>query len=307
MTPINNLQELITRFSDEAVCRKYLEDMRWGGNPVCPHCGYGNPYRLKDGRAFRCKSKECKRDFSATVGTVMENSKIPLSKWLIGIYICTNHKKGISSCQLARDLSITQASSWFLIHRIREMIKPKTPQILQETVELDTTWVGGKVRNMSKTKRREITDNGYESKKIPVFGMVQRQGDSIMTVVPDEKNDTLKPIITQLVGKDTVLVSDAATVFNGLENDFKGHIIINHANNEYAVGEYSTNTIEGFFSILKRTIYGTYHNVSPKHLQTYCVEVSHRYNTRKIKDGERFELNMKNTHGRLKYNKLVNK
>ena len=295
MTHIKNLQELMIRFSDETVCRNYLEDMRWNGQPVCPHCGHSSPYRLKDGRTFRCKSEACRKDFSVTVGAVFENSKIPLSKWLIAIYICTNHKKGVSSCQLARDLSVTQKSAWFMLHRIREMVKPKTAQALKEIVEIDTTWIGGKVKNMSKSKRKKIAESGNDPQKIPVFGMVQRQGDSIMTVVPDEKNDTLKPIITRIVGKDTILVSDAATVFNGLENDFKGHIIINHSENEYAVGEYSTNTIEGFFSILKRTIYGTYHNVSPKHLQTYCVEVSHRYNTRKIKDGERFELNMRGT------------
>ena len=304
----NNLQELAVKFSDDIVCRRYLEEMIWHGNPTCPHCGQNRPYNLKDGKTYRCSNKECKKDFTITVGTIFENSNVPLSKWFIAIYIATNHKKGVSARQLARDLNIARKTSWFMLHRIREMVRPKQLPVLKGEVMIDHTYHGGKEKNKSKFKRMQShTYNRGErvNEKIPVFGLVEKDGDTTMVVVPDSTAETANPIILKLVNEDTIIVSDGATIFAGLENDFKEHIIVNHAQGEYVKGPYTTNHIESVFALLKRTVYGTYHNVSPKHLQRYCEECANRYNTRKLKDPQRFITTLQNSRGRLKYKKLI--
>jgi transposase-like protein len=305
MPKINNLKELIAKFSDETVARHYMEQLRWNGNPTCPHCGQDKPYKLKDGKSYRCKSKTCRKDFTVSVGSIFENSKIPLSSWLVAIYLCTAHKKGISSCQLARDLSITQKTAWFMIHRIREMVKPKVKPELKDIVEADVTWFGGKEKNKSVKKRMQLVTGERVPEKTPMFGMVDRNGSYTLTVVANEKAETLKPLISENADSEAVIITDGATAFTGLENEFKGHIVVNHSKGEYANGIYHNNTIEGAFSQMKRGIYGIYHQVSVKHLQRYCEEFCYRYNTRKLKDAERFELILRNTNGRLNYYELI--
>lgn len=150
MTQFRNLQELMTSLSDEKVYRDYFEKMRWKGNPVCPHCGASKPYRLNDSKTFRSKNKECKKDFSVTVGTIFENNKIPLLKWVAAIYLLSAHKKGISSHQLARDLGVTQKSGWFILHRVRFIMGIPDPEPLDNLVEADETYVGGKFENMNR-------------------------------------------------------------------------------------------------------------------------------------------------------------
>jgi len=307
MEQVKNLKDVINHFSNQQVCWEYLENMRWNGNPVCPFCNATKPYRLKDGKKFRCSSRFCKKDFNVLTRSVMENTKIPLSTWLAAIYLGTAHKKGISSCQLSRDLGITQKTAWFLLHRIREMVKPTDYKVLDEIVELDETWVGGKMKNKSKKIRKEIREGLRPEGKTPVFGMVKRDGGVILKAVKNADNETLRPIIREHVSPNSVIVTDGATYHEGLENDFKGHVIVNHSQQEYVNGMYHTNTIEGVFSIMKRGIYGIYHQISPKHLQRYCEEFSYRYSSRKITDGERFKNATSNIEGRITYNKLIEK
>jgi transposase-like protein len=299
------LKELMIKLADEKYCRDYVESMRWGGKPVCPHCGEGKPYRLKNGKTFRCKAKTCKKDFTVTVGTIFENSKIPLSTWMAAIYICTAHKKGISSVQLAKDLGVTQKSAWFMWHRIRTMLCPTEEPQLTDIVEVDETYVGGKLANMHSKKRKKITESGKDN-KVPVMGLVQRDGMLYLKVKPDEKQ--FKDFVHTHVNPEAVVVTDAHLGYRGLDETHAGHMIVNHSQGEYKVGEnYHTNTIEGFFSILKRGIYGIYHQVSPKHLPRYCEEFAYRYNSRKIKDYQRFENAIANPDGRLKYKDLTAK
>lgn len=299
-----NLKELITKFSDEAVCREYLEQIRWAGNPTCPHCNAANPYRLKDGRAFRCSDRTCRKDFSVTVGLIFENSKIPLSTWFAAVYLVTAHRKGISSCQLARDLGVSQKTAWFMNHRIREAFAAEINTDLDEVVEMDETFVGGKWDNMTKSKRAEMRRKGKDN-KIPVMGILQRDGKASLKVI--KSLDSFQSLIHSYVKPTAVVVTDSHPTHVGIEESFKGHILINHANDEYVNGIYHTNTVEGFFSMLKRGVYGIYHHVSPKHLHRYCEEFAYRYNYRKERDNERFVRTLRQTKGRLKYNDLVGK
>lgn len=304
----NNLQELAVRFSDDNVCRKYLEEMIWQGNPTCPHCGQNKPYNLKDGKTYRCSNKECKKDFTITVGTIFENSKVGLSKWFMAIYIATNHKKGLSSIQLGKNIGVRQATAWFMLHRIREMVRPKQLPTLKGEVMIDHTYHGGRQKNKSKYKRwLAYQENGGKrvDVKQPIFGLIEKDGLALMVVVPDSKGETALPLLIDLIDADTTIVSDGATIFYGLEHLFRQHIIVNHAEKQYVNGPYTTNHIEALFATLKRTVIGTYHKVSNKHLQRYCEECMFRYNTRRLKDNYRFNEALQHAKGRLKYDQLI--
>ena len=298
-----NLKELMTNLTDESVCRAYMEQMRWNGNPVCPHCGENKPYKLKDGKTYRCRAKTCKKDFTVTVGTVFENSKIPLSTWIAASYVLSAHKKGISSCQLARDLGITQKSAWFVLHRLRLIMDDPGPEPLEEIVEVDETYVGGKWDNMNKKRREKMRAKGVDN-KVAVMGLLQRDGKAKLTVIGER---TFKEVIRENVDQNALIVTDTHLAYQGLDQDFAGHGTVNHSQNEYRNGIFYTNSIEGFFSLFKRTVFGTYHQISPKHLHRYCAESSYRYNSRKIKDKARFENILSNPTGRLKYRNLIEK
>ncbi len=295
-----NLIELQTYFKDEETCWNYLENLRWNDKVVCPFCNNEGHYHFKNSHTYKCKS--CKKKFNAKVGTIFENSKIPLSKWFVAIYIATSHKKGISSLQLSRDIGVTQKTAWFILHRIREMLQVKAPKMLNSMVEIDETYVGGKSTNRHKHKRKN--QRGYTNKTM-VFALLERNGQVITKVVPKNDGNTLTPIIRENVDRSNTLVTDGFQAYKYLKEEYS-HIIVNHLEDEWTNGIYHTNTVEGFFAILKRGIYGIYHFVSPKHLQKYCNEFSFRYNTRKIKEAERFNYSLSVCDRRLKYKDLIN-
>jgi transposase-like protein len=201
-TEFKNLIQLFDYFDTESKCIEYLEKQRWNGEPTCPHCGHGRPYctirkrvnsrnKTVETKGYKCSNKECRKKFSVLVGTIFENSKIPLRTWFGAIYIATAHKKGVSSLQLSRDLNITQKSAWFVLHRIREMLTDKNPDLLEGMVEIDETYVGGKDKNKHAQHR---TSNKWEGdKKTPVVGIVERGGRLRHTVVKDTKNESIKP------------------------------------------------------------------------------------------------------------------
>lgn len=308
----NNLQEAIHYFKDEQFCREHLAKMRWpDGNVVCPKCGQKGAYRYCDFKFFKCKSRTCKNRFSVTAGSIYENTKIPLSKWFIAMYLISAHKKGISSCQLARDLGLGQKAGWFLLHRIRTLLADTNPELLTDVVEIDETYVGGKMRNKSNKKRKEHRDlNGYSNTDhlIPVMGLVQRDGRGILKVIGRNfSDDTLKEMVTKHVHPDAVVITDSHNGYTGLDKTYSSHQVINHSIEEYARGDVFTNTVEGFFSYFKRSIFGVYHQVSPKHLAAYCNENAYRYSTRKIKDSERFKTLLTKMDGRLRYKDLIKK
>jgi len=300
-TKFNNLIQLLDFFKEESACIAYLAQKRWGDEPTCPHCGTVGAYITN--RGYKCKAKECHKKFTVTAGTIYENTKISLRYWFAAIYLATSHKKGISSLQLSRDLNITQKTAWFMLHRIRHMMANSAPHMLNGTVEVDETYVGGKTINKHKKEREERNKlgTGYVHMK-PVLAMVERDGNVIAKVIDKPVGTVIKPIISEHIDKSSTVVTDGHGAYYGLNYN---HEIINHQKGEFARGIFNTNSVEGFFSLLKRGIIGIYHYTSPKHLHRYCSEFAFRYNSRKQNDCARFEDAFNKIETRLTYAKLI--
>lgn len=292
------------QFDTDEKCRLYLEEQRWGGTPACPHCGSVNVCRFAtDNRIFKCREKECRKKFSVTVGTIYENTKIPLNKWFLAQYILCVHSKGISSLQLAIWLDVTQKTAWFLNHRIREMLTEKNPQLLEGIVEVDETYVGGKESNKHKSKR---SANRGHDKKTMVIGAVQRGGKVKANVIPQTNTENIEKFIGETIKLNSNMVTDEHSAYNRVSINYT-HDRINHGEKEYVRGHVHTNTIEGFWSILKKQINGIHHSVSRKHLQRYTNECAYRYNHRVLAQDERFADAITKCEGRLKYQDLIGK
>ncbi len=301
VTAFDSLYHLMEYFKEEETCREFLIEMRWGGKPKCPHCKHEKVYTFKDGKTYKCAG--CRKRFSVTVGSIFENSKIPLRKWFMAIYLCSNHKKGISSCQLARDLKITQKSAWFVLHRIRELFQRRAPEVLEGIVEVDETFVGGKEPNKQKHKRTRGLSGG--AGKEVLLGVVQRQKEVRLFHVGSRRAEHLIPNLLKNIKPRATIMTDEYAAYKRL-GGYYDHQKVNHAIEEYVRGIVHTNTIEGFFSTVKRTIHGTYHFITGKHMQRYCNEFSYRYNTRKISQGKRFSFAVYQSHERrLKYDQLT--
>lgn len=305
-----SLPQLLDYFREEKTCIEYYEQIRWNGKPVCPHCGNEKVY--KTNRGHKCANKECHKKFTVKVGTIFENSKIPFRIWFAAIYLATTHKKGISSVQLAIDLGITQKTAWFVLHRIREMLKDKSPQMLGENnmVETDATYIGGKEKNKHLRKRRSHTDRHltnegklYKPKKT-VIGIIERDGKVALKYVSGETTKNMVDFVTMHVPSGATIYSDEAPAYKKLEK-FYTHDNVKHSLNIYVNGDVHTNTIENFWSILKRGLYGIYHQVSDKHISRYLDEFAARYNTRKLSSQERFEKFLVDSESALTYNELT--
>lgn len=286
-------------FHDDAKAREALEAIRWPAGPVCPHCGAREKIGAVQGKSHRpglfyCGS--CKGQFTVTVGTVFERSKVPLSKWWLAAHLLGASKKGMSSHQLARMLGVTYKTAWFVSHRIREAMRDLNPGPLggdNKVVEVDETYVGGKARNRK----------GRVPPKEAVVALVEREGLVRTMHVANVTSKTLRPIIVGQVSRASYLMTDESTVYPRIGAEFAGHGTVNHSIEEYVRASFwHTNTAENYFSILKRGITGVYHHVSEAHLHRYCAEFDFRYNARKISDAERCALAMKGAEGkRLTY------
>lgn len=317
-TQFKNLVELTKYFSDEKKCCEHLAKLRWDGTPACPHCGSTKVYKCKAPRAYICGEKGCLSRFSVTTGTFLEDTKIPLSKWFIAMYLCFSHKKGVSSHQLARDLGITQKSAWFILHRIRSFVSEKAPEmLLQNMVEGDECYIGGKEKNRHANKKKLTDDRTVAEKrqsdeerpsyedKATVLGLVERKtGRAVAKYVTNANSENIHPFVKENVKEGTTLYTDEHYAYTSLGGTYN-HETVKHLVKEYVRGDVSTNCIENFWSVLKRQIYGTHHQVSRKHIQKYLDEVSFKYSTRKHTEQERFDKALSLCGGRLKYPQLI--
>ena len=310
-TQFNSFAAMLTALPTDNACREYLELMRWNGTPVCPHCGLveANHYKLNVKGEFKglYKCKSCKQRFTVTLGTMFEGSAIGLRKWFIATYIFASHKKGISSHQLARDLGVTQKTAWFMLHRLRETFTDSDHAKLDGVVSVDETFIGGKNKNRHADKKIDGGQGGNSPDKTIVMGAMAIGGIVVTQIIPDRQSETIIPALKEMVEAGSMLVTDDCNAYFRAKDDYF-HITVNHSADVYVNGAFSTNNIEGFWSLLKRGIIGIYHSVTAKHLQAYCEEFAFRYNSRKITDKQRFDMALKQTTGvRLKYDTLISK
>ena len=306
-----SLIQLLEYFKDEKIAIEYYENRRWGGNPVCPHCGSEKPYKTT--RGYKCSNKVCHLKFTVRIGTIFENSKVPLRKWFAALYLVANHKKGISSVQLALDIGVTQKTAWFMLHRLREMLRDKAPEMLDKDgiIEGDECFIGGKEKNKHWKKKRsedKVTKNDgtpYKPKKV-VMGVIQRGGKVVLKHVPSRQKEDILPFIKEYVPKDAEIHTDEYRSYGELGKWYT-HETINHSLKVYVDGNVHTNTIENFWSVLKRGINGIYHQVSEKHVKRYLDEFSARFNTRKMGLNERFDNFLNQGESVLSYKVLIEK
>ncbi len=294
-------------FHDEAQAFAKLESILWADGIVCPHCGtVGTAYAL-NGKTTRMglkKCKDCRKQFTVKVGTVFEDSHVPLHKWFQAAYLLSSSKKGISAHQLHRTLEVTYKTAWFMAHRLREAMRVVHIEPMggdNKVVEADETYIGGKEKNKHANKRTPHSQGG--ANKEPVVSLVERAGKVRSFHVANVTAKTLKPILEAQMHAATYVMTDESRVYPAALKGFAGHGTVNHGINEYLRGGFwHTNTVEGYFSILKRGINGVYHHVGEQHLKRYLAEFDFRYNERKVTDSKRTETMLAGVTGkRLTY------
>ena len=307
-----SLQAAILHFADFENCKAFMIELRWPDGIVkCPRCGSERVFWIEKERVWKCYGKHDHAKFSLKTGTVMEDSPIGLDKWLAALWLIVNCKNGISSCEVAKDLEITQKSAWFLNHRIRYALHEGTFDKLSGEVEVDETFIGGKARNMHLDKReRRITGTGGKD-KTAVMGIMERGGRVRVKVVPNRRKSALQAEVREHVAVGSALYSDALKSYDGLAQEY-AHQVIDHAK-KYVDGKVHTNSLENFWSLLKRGINGTYVSVEPFHLFRYLDEQVYRFENRAtpdnpLNDFDRFRLAASQIVGkRLTWNEVTGK
>lgn len=300
----SGLLSAIRHYSNPTTCIEEVASVKWpGGKPVCPKCGSKKASFLKTRFMWKCLA--CKKQYSVKVGTIFEDSPIGLDKWLCAMWMLANCKNGVSSYEVARALEVTQKTAWFMLHRIRFAQHQGSINKMTGTVEADETFIGGRARNMHTDKRAEkIRGRGPEGKAI-VFGLLDRETGKVHTsVVGTRRKHHLHREIHEHVAPGSELYTDALKSYDGLDSEY-GHKVVDHAE-AYVDGSVHTNRLENFWSLLKRSIKGTYVSVEPFHLFRYLDEQSFRFNERKLTDRERFQLVLGSVAGkRLNWNTLT--
>ena len=290
-------------FLDKDKARERLEALRWPNGPVCPHCGSEKSWPLKTRAGlYKCGTYGCRKQFTVTVGTVFERSKIPLNKWLMAVYLMCSSKKGISSHQLHRTLGVTYKTAWFMSHRIREAMHDDSGEMLGSgggAVEVDETFLG------AKQPKHKPPKAGGSAHKMKVLSLVERGGRVRSFHVPNVKAKTLHPILMDEISHDARLMTDGGGQYRRLNRHFDEHNTVDHSHGEYVRGDIYTNTLESYFGIMKRGISGIYQHVSKQHLQRYCSEFDHRFTYRTANgysDMERTDIALQGIGGkRLTY------
>jgi transposase-like protein len=275
-------------FQNEAAARELIEGIRWPEGPVCPHCGVvGHAYAIKRAGLYRCAEPKCRKDFSVTMGTVMERSHIPLHKWMIGFHLMASSKKGISSHQLHRSLDITYEAAWFMTHRIREAMRDGGLAGPLggggKIVEADETYFGSvdKAKRRTKTTSgRPFIKSGKASNKRAIVSLVERGGKVRSFHVRSANSQNVAQIVSENIAAESRLHTDESKLYRGKWPRFASHETVKHSANEFARGDVHTNSVEGYFSIFKRGMKGVYQHCDEKHLHRYLAEFDFRYNTR---------------------------
>lgn len=288
-------------YHDKDKAREHLESIRWPNGPICPHCGVLDNAAKLEGKAHRpgvYKCRDCRKQFSVTVGTVFERSKIPLNKWLLATHLMTSSKKGISSHQIHRSLGVTYKTAWFMTHRIRKAMEPSEPPVFGAgggTVEIDETYIG---------RKKGVEKSGNWSHKQAVFTLVERGGRAMSVRVSGSMFDTVKETMRR-VSPDAHIKSDTSRLYFWVKGSFASHEMVNHSIKEWRRGDAHTNTIESFFSVFKRGMKGIYQHCSEDHLHRYLAEFDFRYNHRTaldVDDRERCRIALEGISGkRLTY------
>jgi transposase-like protein len=298
----DSLFDLLAAFPDEQSCIDHVRAIRWKDGEFCPHCGGTRIYHFSDRKTFKCG--DCRERFSIKVGTIFHDTKLPLRKWFMALWMITNHPKGIASTTMAKDLKVTQKTAWFILHRIRHAARTQSFNApLKGTIEGDTTFVGGKEKNKHAHKRTPGSQGG--ANKDIVLGMVEREGELRTFHIPNTKAVTVQGAVRENVAKGATVMTDEDKAFLGLERDYFHHTV-NHSQGEY-VRHFTihANSIESVWALLKRQIFGIHHWVSSKHLHRYLDEMTWRFNRRDMKVTARMNDVFSCIEGRLKYKTLI--
>lgn len=304
------LMEAVRYFADADRTLAMAVSLRWPDGVHCPTCGRTDVRFIATRRIWECKEKHAKRQFSAKVGTIFEDSAVPLDKWFVAIWAVANCKNGISSYELARSIGVTQKTAWFMLHRIRVAMDAGSLTPMGGIVESDETYIGGLAKNMHAKKRKERVTKANASDKAAVMGILQR-GDGVVPsrvharVIKDANAKVLQGAIREMVEPGSMVFTDSLLSYRGLSKDYF-HAYVNHAV-EYVRGHVHSNGVENFWSLLKRTVKGTYVSVDPTHLNRYLGEQTFRFNERKESDLSRFRSVLRAVAGkRLTYKELTN-
>ncbi len=317
-----NLSTLAKHFSDEGAAWQLVEKMRWPNGPICPHCGdVGRAYFLQPRkprttttgavtyrRLWKCKV--CRKPFSVLVGTIFERSQVPLSKWLLALYLMSASKNGVAANELRRTLGVTQPTAWFMLHRLREAMRVSSLTTMRGTIVADEAWIGGDPGNdhHHKGPRRMRPGENRHTEKTPVFSLINATtGEVRSRVVPDVTGATLRKVMSKNVDMaGSVLWTDEGSWYDQLGREFIEHATVNHSEDEYVRDGVTTNRAEGYFAQLKRSIDGTHHHVSREHLHRYLAEHDFRFSTCKMSDTARMAKLIDQAEGRrLTYRRVT--
>lgn len=295
--------DLLKKFPTEQSCIDHLEKLMWNGNPVSPFDASSKVYKCA-GNKYKCKTTG--KYFNVRTGTIFDNTKVPLQKWFLANYVFSSHKKGISSHQLAKDISVTQKTAWHLLHRLRYAYDhPNFKAVVGNIVEIDEVGIGGQSYYKHSNKKIKNEDGATISGKTSVIGMKERGGNVKAMVIPDRNMETLLPVVYANVAPGSVIMTDDLQAYQHLKKSFEHHSV-NHSAKEFVNGMAHTNGIENFWSHLKRGIDGIYHSISKQHLQAYINEFTLRFNTRKFDTQSRFDFVLSAVAGKkLPYKTLI--
>jgi transposase-like protein len=273
-----NLPELIERFGSEDKCHAYLEELRWPDGVKCPRCDSDKISRIKARRQFDCDA--CRYQFSVRVGTLFHDSKLPLWKWFLAVYVMGESKKGVSANQLKRMLGVSYKTAWYLCHRIRAAMHDESAPLLRGIVEADETYVGGKLRPGAYQTAREAKQHRLDNKTV-VLGAVERGGQVRLRIAPDASSESVKGFLGDVVHDDAeAIYTDAHRSYRGIGDHNTRHEWVDHSKDEWVHGQVHTNTVESVWSLFDRSVIGAYHKLSVKHLPAYLDEAAFRWNNR---------------------------